>query len=135
MRDTSLQSEIKKYIMDVKSYLICDWKTRRKFIKDLKNDIADFVDENEDVSIDDIRRHFGEPKNIAIGFFENADFKKIKRRMNIGRTVIIGVIIALAMWLGTLLFTVIHPYVEEPIYIVDEMYDGIVQGETIGDSV
>ncbi len=135
MKDTSLDLELKKYIVDVKSYLICDWQTRRRFINDLKNDIACFIDETENATMDDVRRRFGEPKDIAKGFFETADIKKIKKRMNIGRTVSIGVIIALVMWLSALLFAIIHPYVEEPGYFVDVMEDGIVQGEVINETV
>ena len=36
MKRAPLNREIKKYIIDVKSYLICDWRTRQKFLKDLK---------------------------------------------------------------------------------------------------
>ncbi len=124
MKRAPLNREIKKYIIDVKSYLICDWRTRQKFLKDLKNDINDFVDGKEDVTMDDIRDRFGEPEKISRSFLENADLKKIKRRMNFGRTIIVGVIAALLIWLGALLFAVIHPYVEEPkTYIVEEVHD------------
>lgn len=124
MKRAPLNREIKKYIIDVKSYLICDWRTRQKFLKDLKNDINDFVDGKEDVTMDDIRDRFGEPEKISRSFLENADLKKIKRRMSFGRTIIVGVIAALLIWLGALLFAVIHPYVEEPkTYIVEEVHD------------
>lgn len=124
MKRAPLNREIKKYIIDVKSYLICDWRTRQKFLKDLKNDINAFADEKEDVTIEDIRDRFGEPEKISRSFLENADLKKIKRRMNFGRTIIVGVIAALLIWLGALLFAVIHPYVEEPkTYIVEEVHD------------
>lgn len=124
MKRAPLNREIKKYIIDVKSYLICDWRTRQKFLKDLKNDINAFADEKEDVTIEDIRNRFGEPEKISRSFLEGADLKKIKRRMNFGRTIIVGVIAALLIWLGALLFAVIHPYVEEPkTYIVEEVHD------------
>ncbi|MDE5974851.1 MAG: hypothetical protein K2G73_09330 [Eubacterium sp.] len=133
MKHKSLNREINKYIIDVKSYLICDWRTRQKFLKDLKNDINDFVDEKEDVTMDDIRDRFGEPEKISRSFLEGADLKKIKIRMNFGRTIIVGVIAALLIWLGALLFTVFHPYVEEPkTYMVEYMHDETVEGEVIG---
>ena len=132
MKRAPLNREIKKYILDVKSYLICDWRTRQKFLKDLKNDINDFVDENEEVTIDDVRNRFGEPEKIARSFLEGADLKKIKRRMNFGRTIIVGVIAALLIWLGALLFAIIHPYVEEPkTYIVEYMHDDPIPEEII----
>ncbi len=136
MKRAPLNREIKKYILDVKSYLICDWRTRQKFLKDLKNDINDFVDENEEVTIDDVRNRFGEPEKISRSFLEGADLKKIKRRMNFGRTIIVGVIAALLIWLGALLFAIIHPYVEEPkTYMVEEMHNGTGEGEVIGEIV
>lgn len=136
MKRAPLNREIKKYILDVKSYLICDWRTRQKFLKDLKNDINDFVDEKEDVTIEDIRNRFGEPEKISRSFLEGADLKKIKRRMNFGKTIILGVIAALLIWLGALLFAIIHPYVEEPkAYMVEEMHNGTGEGEVIGEIV
>lgn len=136
MKRAPLNREIKKYIIDVKSYLICDWRTRQKFLKDLKNDINDFVDGKEDVTMDDIRDRFGEPEKISRSFLENADLKKIKRRMNFGRTIIVGVIAALLIWLGALLFTVIHPYIEEPkTYMVDYLYDTPIPGETVHEAI
>lgn len=131
MKDTTLDLEIKRYIVDVKSYLICDFRTKRRFINDLKNDIACFVDETENATMDDVRRRFGEPRDIAKGFFETADIKKIKRRMNIGRIVTIGVIIALVMWLSALLFVIIHPYAEDPkTYIVEYMHEDPIPNAT-----
>ena len=135
MSDTTLNSEIKRYIVDVKSYLICDFGTKHRFINDLKNDIACFIDETENATMDDVRRRFGEPRDIAKGFFETADIKKIKRRMNIGRTVTIGVIIALIIWLSMWLFAIIHPYYEEPGYFVDEMNDWVDPDTTINETV
>ena len=135
MKDTSLDLEIKRYIVDVKSYLICDFRTRHRFINDLKNDIACFVDETENATMDDVRRRFGEPKDIAKGFFDTADIKKIKKRMNIGRTVAVGVIIALAIWLAGITFALIEEYFIQDNYIVDVMEDGIVQGEVIHKTV
>ena len=135
MKDTSLDLEIKRYIVDVKSYLICDFRTRHRFINDLKNDIACFVGETENATMDDVRRRFGEPKDIAKGFFDTADIKKIKKRMNIGRTVAVGVIIALAIWLAGITFALIEEYFIQDNYIVDVMEDGIVQGEVIHKTV
>lgn len=136
MRHKTLNREIKRYIVSVKSYLICDWRTRQKFLKDLKNDINDFVDEKEDVTMDDIRDRFGEPEKISRSFLEGADLKKIKIRMNFGKTIIVGVIAALLIWLGALLFVVIHPYVEEPkTYIVEHMQDDSVPEESIQEMI
>lgn len=98
MSDKQFNKDLKKYIKDINSYLICDCGTRNKFIKDLKSDIDEYIERNSVTDFDSVYNHFGEPCNIAKGFLENADTKKIKRKMNITKVVMIAVIIALAMW-------------------------------------
>ena len=96
--DKKLKKDINKYIKEIKLNIICDFKTRNKFISDIKNSIFDFVECENIVSIDDVYNHFGTPQEIAKEFFLNADVKKIKRRMNFTKVVIVGVLIALVLW-------------------------------------
>ena len=98
MRDKLLNKEVKKYIKDINSYLICDCSTRNKFIGDLKSDIDEYIEGNSVTDFDSVYNHFGEPRDIAKGFLENADIKKIKRKMDITRVALIAVIVALVMW-------------------------------------
>ncbi len=128
MRHKTLNREIKRYIVSVKSYLICDWRTRQKFLKDLKNDINDFVDEKEDVTMDDIRDRFGEPEKISRSFLENADLKKIKRRMNFGRTLAVTAAIALMIWAVGVTVAVID---SSGGYIVTEFDGETISVETV----
>lgn len=98
MSDKEINKNIKKYIKDINSYLICDYGTRNKFISDLKSDIDEYIENNSVTDFDSVYNHFGKPKNIAKGFLENADTKKIKRKMDIAKVVVATVMIALAMW-------------------------------------
>lgn len=97
-----LKKDLKRYIREIKANIICDFKTRNKFISDIKNSIDDYIENNKVDHIDEIYEHFGKPQEIAKEFFLNADFKKIKRRMNFTKSVIAGVVIAVLM-LGTAL--------------------------------
>lgn len=123
MKHKPLNTELKKYIVDIESYLICDWRTKNRFIRDLKNDIIDFVDENENVTMDDIRKRFGEPQDIAKGFLENVDLKKIKRRMNIGGIIAIGIAVALFIWAAGVTTIIIDAHSSNEGYFVDEVHD------------
>ena len=98
MRDKQLNKDVKKYIKDINAYLICDWGTRNKFNSDLKNDIDEYMENNSVTDFSSVYDHFGEPHDIAKGFLENADTKKIKRKMDIMKVVVTAVIIALVMW-------------------------------------
>lgn len=103
----SLKKEIKKYLREVNRNIICDFKTRRKYIGDLKASVYDYIDETNSESIVEVYSHFGTPQEIAKAFFENADIRKIKKRMNLTKVFLIGIIIALVMWAGTLIYAVI----------------------------
>ena len=98
MSDKQFNIEKKKYIKEINSYLICDCSTRNKFIRDLKSDIDEYIESKTITDFSLVHEHFGEPWDIARGFLENADTKKIKRKMDITRVVLIAVIIALIMW-------------------------------------
>ena len=132
MTDKQLNKDIKGYIREIKSYLICDHKTQRKFINDFKNDVYDYIEENSVNGINSVREHFGEAEKIAKGFIENADTRKIKKRMNIRNAITAGIIIALFIWAVGVL-TVVVDDIYHPGYIVDGMEDGVVYGEVIGD--
>ena len=98
MSNKQLHKDVKKYIKDINSYLICDCGTRNKFIRDLKSDIDEYIESNCVTDFESVYDHFGEPCDIAKGFLENADTKKIKRKMDITRVALIAVIVALVMW-------------------------------------
>lgn len=134
-KSVDINLEIQHYIFNVKSYLICDWHTKRKFINDLKSDIDSFTEEADNITIDDIYQHFGTPKDIAKGFFENADIKQIKKRINISKTIIIGIIAALIIWTSILLTALVHPYIDEPkSYFVEYMQDEYNNTEIINNN-
>lgn len=95
MPNEQLNKDVKKYIKDINSYLICDFSTRNKFISDLKSDIDEYIENNSVTDFDSVYKYFGEPRDIATGFLENADTKKIKRKMNITKVVMAAVIIAI----------------------------------------
>lgn len=130
MTDKQLNKDVNGYIKEIKSLLICDLGTKRKFINDFKNDLFEYIDSNSVSDIEEVYKHFGTPQDISKAFFENADIKKIKKKMNISKTVLIGVVAALIIWAVGVTAAVIDAH-ETETYIVDEMYDGIQRGDVI----
>ncbi len=96
--DRALAKEIRKYKKHVKALLICDSKTAKSYLSDLENGIADFVENSGATSIEEVITRFGEPEVVARAFFESADIRKIKRRMNIKRVLLAGALLAVAIW-------------------------------------
>lgn len=135
MTDKQLDKDIKNYIKEVKSLLICDYKTQNKFIGDIKCRLDEHIENGLIHNIDDVYKRMGTPQDIAKAFFENADVKKVKKKMNITKIILIGVIIALLMFAGALTIQVIDGNSSNNGYIVDEMVDGEEHNDVIVNSI
>ena len=107
--DKELKKDINQYIKEIKLNIICDFKTRKKFISDLKISIYDFVECENIFSVDEVYRHFGTPQQIAKEFFLGLNFRKIKRKMNYTKGVIVGTVVSL---IGVAVVLMILTYLE-----------------------
>ena len=121
--DKQLKRDIKRYIKEIKQNIICDFRTRKKFISDIKNSIYDFAEKENAVTMDDIYKHFGSSQEIAKEFLLNADVKKIKKRMNFTKIILIGIIAALVMWAAGLVYAIIDANVIHSGDVVEEIGD------------
>ena len=50
--DKQLKRDIKRYIKEIKQNIICDFRTRKKFISDIKNSVYDFAESENAVTMD-----------------------------------------------------------------------------------
>lgn len=117
--DRALAKEIRKYKKHVKALLICDSKTAKSYLSDLENGIADFVENSGATSIEEVITRFGEPEVVARAFFESADIRKIKRRMNIKRVLLAGVLLAVVIWAVAVSYLSIDAHLSMPGYFVE----------------
>ncbi len=98
---------LKQYIREIKRLLICDGKTKRKFVKSFKADVEAYMEEQDVTDLTSLYTAFGEPIDIARGFFETADIKQIKKKMNVTKIVLCGVVAALLVWTATMTYLII----------------------------
>lgn len=94
-----LQKDVKNYVKEIRLLLFCDSKTKRSFLNDFKNDVANFADDNGITDMKDIIDHFGTPEQVAREFLGTADLRKIRKRMQFKKYILCGVIAALLSWL------------------------------------
>ena len=69
--------EVKNYLKKVKKELKCSMFLKRLFIRELKNNIENYIAENNDTTILDIINYFGEPNEISKSFSLENDKKLI----------------------------------------------------------
>jgi len=125
MTDKGFEKETKKYIKSVKSLLLCDIQTKRRFIKDFRDDLSGYIEDNNIADIKNVYDHFGTPEQVAKGFLETADIKNIKKKMNIGKIIAAGIALALIIWATGVTIAVIDAHIDTTGgYDVIEEYDG-----------
>lgn len=112
MTDKGFEKETKKYIKSIKSLLLCDIQTKRRFIKDFKDDLSGYIEDNNIADIKNVYAHFGTPEQVAKGFLETADIKSIKKKMNIGKIIAAGIALALIIWATGVTIAVIDAHID-----------------------
>ena len=88
-----LNKELKHYYKDIKKVLICDKKTKLRIIDSLDNDIKAKISDSSITTIDDVRKIFGTPEQIAT----NYQIEDVKNLHNTKRFIIKAVLIALSI--------------------------------------
>ena len=106
------QKEINRYIKDIKKELLYGTKESRQFLKELKQNVTDYAEENQNADMSQITEQFGKPEDIAVTFFEQYDKNEIKRKVNVRRVIIAAVVVVVLMVGSTLAFEIIDSYEE-----------------------
>lgn len=116
---SQLEGDVRLYCREVEILLVCKAKIRRSFIAEFQSDIQSFISEaGGNVSMEDVRKFFGPPENIANGFLESLSPKDVRRAINWKRTIVIG--------LGVILLALI---IYAAISLIDGHLAAVGQGE------
>lgn len=90
------KNEINEYIKNIKKQLLYGTKESKLFLKELKQNILDFADENKNADMSEIRQQFGTEEEVATIFFEQYSKEDIKKKLR-SRNVIVACVIAFAL--------------------------------------
>ncbi len=104
------QKQINKYIKDIKKELLYGTKESRQFLKELKQNVTDYAEENQNADMAEVTEQFGKPEDIAATFFEQYDKNEIKRKVNVRRVAVIVGIVMLVVFTVSLTTAVINSY-------------------------
>lgn len=85
------KKEIRKYVREVKKYLMCTIKEKNSISKNVMSAVLTYTEENNIQDIDEIYMHFGTPKAVAKQYLPDADLKAVKRKL-IFRRILISVL-------------------------------------------
>ncbi len=104
------QKQINKYIKDIKKELLYGTRESRQFLKELKQNVTDYAEENQNADMAQVTEQFGKPEDIAATFFEQYGKEDIKKKVNIRRVVIVALTIAITMFIIALAIELIDAH-------------------------
>lgn len=81
-----------RFIKDVKKELTCSSNLKLAFVKDFKKQINDFLGGSQDITINDIITHFGNPKEIADSFESHGDLQRLNKIAKRYKSLKVGII-------------------------------------------
>ncbi|MBQ7862075.1 MAG: hypothetical protein IJ349_07740 [Clostridia bacterium] len=115
------QKEINRYIKDIKKELLYGTKESRQFLKELKQNVTDYAEENQNADMAEVTEQFGKPEDIAATFFEQYGKEDIKKKVNIRRVVVTAVVAVVMMFAIAMITIIIDSHGETHGYIVETM--------------
>ena len=131
-----LKKDVKKYLSDVKKCLCCDRKTKNRFLRDLEENVNNYLSDAPNADFQNVIDHFGTPKSIAEEFAAQTDtdsLKKAKRNKNL-KWAFIAILAAIALFIGIIAIIIVKNNSRDAVYYYDETItdNGIVE-ETLED--
>lgn len=128
---SDIEKEIKKYLSEIKSNLICNSKLKKDIIKEIESSIYDYAERKGIRDISEVYNHFGTPEEVARTHLLQIDPKRIKKAVNVRKAVIIAVITVILMLAVYLAASFIDGHKEANGTITEEI--SIVSSDTIVD--
>lgn len=83
-----LNRELECYYKNIAAVLLCDKNEKDSFIKELKGNIREYIEDEPDATIEDIKDIFGTEKAIGESFRAEADITSIRKKLSLKKTVI-----------------------------------------------
>ena len=117
------QKEINRYIKDIKKELLYGTKESRQFLKELKQNVTDYAEENQNADMAEVTEQFGKPEDIAATFFEQYDKNEIKRKVNVRRVIIAASITVVLMIATTLIVGMVDSFNSKLSYHIATIYE------------
>ena len=120
-----MKNEINEYIKNIKKQLLYGTKESRLFLKELKQNILDYADENKNADMSEIRQQFGTEEEVATIFFEQYSKEDIKKKLRIRNAVVACVVTVALIFAGCIIFATVEAKNDDMSYRVINEVDEI----------
>lgn len=88
---------MKQYYRSIRGELPCSWGQRNRILRQIRESVNNYLEENPDADFAAIEAHFGNAQTIASSYIDTQDAPELLRRMRIKKRVIAVIAGAMAV--------------------------------------
>ena len=88
----TIEKQLKQYLKKVRLLLPIYGRDERKFIKDLKDSIIEFIEQNMGCTWEDIIDHFEEPQEVVYNYTSSLDQSQLCKRISLRKMIIKAIV-------------------------------------------
>lgn len=119
-----MSKAVKKYLRQVRSWLPCSHKAKKRILTDVENIVSSYLAETPNCTISQLQDKFGTPQQIAVAHIEEMDtpelLHQLRTRKRFISIVAICAISIIIIWLGVALIALINDFHSANGYFVVE---------------
>ena len=96
----NINKELKHYFREIRGLFSFYNKEERKFMKDFKAAVSEFIEQNPTYTIADIKDQFGEPIDVVHDYIITLDPESLRKKLNLNTILtVLAVIIILILFI------------------------------------
>ena len=122
---------LKRYYKAIYSWLPCSRKLKKQIIGQIQNCVEDYLAQNPDTDITQLKNHFGDPQAIAATYVENTGtaeiLKDLRIRKRIVRIVTSITAAILIMWASVVTWAIVEETYTLNGAVENSVYEGLPQ--------
>ena len=100
--NNSIEKELATYLKQIHILLPIHTRDEKKFLKDFKAAVCDYVDQNQDCTYADIINRFEEPIDVVHNYISSIEQKELCKKISVNSLIKKAVIIIVIAMLGIL---------------------------------
>ena len=77
----NLDAALKQYYRNIRSELPCSWGQRNRILRQIRESVDNYLEENPDADFAAIEAHFGNAQTIASSYIDVQDAPELLRKM------------------------------------------------------
>jgi flagellar basal body-associated protein FliL len=115
------KSTLRKYFQEIKKETNCTKKERKRLLSVIKEEINNYLSENQNCTIEDIYKRFGTPNEFSNSLFQNMELDTYKHKLKVAKFIKICIIMISSIFIFMLTILFIDRQQNKPTEVIYEL--------------